>query len=184
MEFIKLCIDGKSVAVKKGITILQAAQSNGMEIPTHCHDDNLQPYGACRMCLVEITKNNKKRLVASCLYEVEEGLFVKTRTGEIDKIRKMIIELTWPILNQYAEEYGAQKDRFQNENPDCSLCGKCTRFCAESKIGDIVYSKGRGIHRDIDLTPNHDYDYNVYKQCMSYCAPGKLRNKLLSLWGE
>jgi bidirectional [NiFe] hydrogenase diaphorase subunit len=184
MELIKLFIDEKAIVVKKGTTILHAAQSSGIEIPTHCHDDQLRPYGGCRMCLVEITKNDKKKLVASCLYEVEEGLVVKTRTGEIDKIRKMIIELTWPILSQYAEEYGAQNDRFQNENPDCSLCGKCMRFCAESNQWDIVYIKGRGINRDIDLSPNHEYDYTVYKQCMAYCAAGRLRNKLLSLWGE
>ena len=184
MEPIKLNIDGKAIEVNKRTTLLQAAKSNGIEIPTHCYDDSLRPYGACRMCMVEITKNSKKRLVASCLYEVEEGLVVKTRTSQIDKIRKMIIELTWPNMSEYAEEYGARKDRFQNENIDCALCGKCTRFCEESGLADIVYFKGRGTERDVDLTPNTDYDYSIYKQCMALCSGGRLKNKLMNSWSE
>lgn len=184
MELLQLSIDGKTIAAKKGTTLLQAAQSHGIEIPTHCHDDRLRPYGGCRLCLVEITKNYKTRLVTSCLYEVEEGLSVKTRTGQIDKIRKMIIELTWPVMSHYAEEYGAQGDRFQNENDDCALCGKCSRYCEESQATDIVYFKGRGIHRDIALTPAADYDYAVYKECMSFCPGGRLMNKIAKLWGE
>jgi len=184
MELLRINIDGKTIAVQKGTTLLHAAKSNGINIPTHCYDDSLQPYGACRMCLVEIARGGKKRLVASCLYEVEEGLAVKTRTGEIDKIRKMIIELTWPVLSKYAEEYGAQEGRFKNENGDCTLCGKCLRFCAESKLSDVVYFRGRGIHRDIALTPGNDYDYSIYKKCMSFCAGGRLMNKLTDLWSE
>jgi bidirectional [NiFe] hydrogenase diaphorase subunit len=184
MALIKINIDGMDIEVEKGTTLLQAAKSNGIEIPTHCSDDNLRPYGACRMCLVEITRDGRQMLVASCLYEVAEGLAVKTRTGEIDKIRKMIIELTWPIMSDYAEEYGARKDRFENENCDCALCGKCVRFCAESNLGDIAYFKGRGIHRDIELTPNNDYDYAVYKRCMSFCHGGKLMGKIMNLWSE
>jgi NADH dehydrogenase/NADH:ubiquinone oxidoreductase subunit G len=182
MEFLKLLIDKKTVEVKKGTTILQAAKSNEIDIPTHCHDDNLRPYGACRMCMVEISKNNKKRLVAACLFECEEGLIVKTRTTEINKIRKMIIELTWPLMSEYAEEYGAQEGRFENANHDCALCGKCIRFCEDSKLWDIVYFKGRGINRDIDLILKHDYDYSVYKECLSYCPGGRLTNRIAKLW--
>lgn len=183
MELFKVNIDGKTVEAEKGTTILQAAKSNGIEIPTHCHDDNLRPYGACRLCMVEITKNSRTRLVASCLYEVEEGLVVQTRTRKIDKIRKMIIELTWPNMSQYADEYGAH-DRFKNDNSDCTLCGKCTRFCEQSETGEIVYFRGRGINRAIELTPNKDYDYAIYKRCMSFCPAGRLGSKLTKLWTE
>jgi bidirectional [NiFe] hydrogenase diaphorase subunit len=183
MALIKINIDGKVIEVEKGTTLLQAAKSNGIEIPTHCDDGILQPYGACRMCLVEIARDGRKRLVASCVYEAEEGLAVKTRTGEIDKIRKMIIELTWPVMSQYATDYGAQEDRFINENIDCALCGKCVRACAETDLGDIAYFKGRGIHRDIDLTPDKNYDWGIYKKCMSFCPGGRLMKKVMHLWG-
>jgi NADH dehydrogenase/NADH:ubiquinone oxidoreductase subunit G len=184
MEAITLDIDGRTVEAAGGTTLLEAARANGIEIPTHCHDENLRPYGGCRLCMVEITRGGRKRLVAACLYEVEQGLEVHTRSSRIDRIRRMIIELTWPNMREYAEEYGAEADRFGNENTDCALCGKCVRFCAESRLGDIVYFKGRGIQRDIDLTPGRDFDYDVYMQCMSFCPGGRLMNRIVKLWEE
>lgn len=182
MEMLKLNIDGKTIKVGKGTTILQAAKLNGIEIPTHCHDENLRPYGACRMCMVEISEKGRKKLVASCLYEAADGMSVRTRTAQIDKIRRMIIELTWPQMSRYAEEYGAQGNRFQIENSDCTLCGKCTRYCEDSNAVDIVYFNGRGIARTLELTPNRDYGYDVYRNCMSVCPCGRLMNKLVGLW--
>ena len=184
MENIKLEIDGRTMEAAQGTTLLQAAKSIGIEIPTHCSDDSLRPYGACRMCMVEITQKDRKRLVAACIYEVEEGLVVRTRTGEIDKIRKMIIELTWPNLSRYAGEYGAQEDRFENVNEDCTLCGKCERFCAEEGMEDIVYCNGRGVERTVDVILSGDYDYSVYKKWMSFCSCGKLKNRIMSYWSE
>ncbi len=184
MALLRLNIDGKSVEVDKGTTILAAARSNGIKIPTHCYDESLQPYGGCRLCMVEICRNDRKRLVASCVYEAEEGLVVRTRTPKIDSIRRMIIELTWPNLSHYAQEYGARANRFDNGNRDCTLCGKCVRFCAESGLADIVYFKGRGINRDVDLTPDRNYDYGAYQKCMSYCSAGRLRDKIMELWSK
>ena len=73
MEQITLEINGKSVQAAKGATILQAAKAAGIKIPTLCDDDRLEPYGACRMCMVEIVKHGRPRLVASCLFPVQEG---------------------------------------------------------------------------------------------------------------
>lgn len=182
MDSLKLIIDEKAIKARKGATLLQAAQANGIEIPTHCHDANLHPYGACRLCLVEITKGSRKRLVASCVYEVEEGLIVKTRTSQIDRVRRMIIELTWPHMSAYAQEYGAREGRFGTPHDDCSLCGKCVRFCEESGSVDMVYFKGRGAQRTLELTPNRDYDYETYKKCMSFCSCGRLKSKVVNLW--
>ena len=68
MEQVTLEINGKSVQAPKGATILQAAKAAGIQIPTLCNDDKLEPYGACRMCMVEIEKRGRTRLVASCLF--------------------------------------------------------------------------------------------------------------------
>lgn len=78
-------------------TILQAAKAAGIKIPTLCDDDRLEPYGACRMCMVEIVKHGRRRLVASCLFPVEEGLSAQTDSEKVTRIRKMIIELLWPV---------------------------------------------------------------------------------------
>ena len=127
-------IDGRAVEGAPGTTVLQAARSAGIEIPTLCDDDRLEPFGACRMCMVEIeTAGGRKRVVASCVYPIEEGLRVWTKTETVVKIRKMVIELLWPSWQTYAEEYGVTSSRFQTGIADCRQCGRCLRYCAEIK---------------------------------------------------
>ena len=91
MAKIKLEIDSKPVEADEGTTILQAARKIGIDIPTLCYDERMAPYGGCRLCTVEIGKNKRTRLVASCVYPVEEGLVVTTESERLTKIRKMII---------------------------------------------------------------------------------------------
>ena len=88
MKTIPLQIDGRQVQAREGATILETAGANDIHIPTLCHAEGLEPYGACRMCMVEISKNGRTRLVASCVYPVEEGLVVRTDYEEIRRIRK------------------------------------------------------------------------------------------------
>ncbi len=78
MNEVILTINGQSVMAVEGMTILQAALSAGIEIPTLCNMSRLTPAGACRLCTVEITKGGRSRLVVSCVYPVEEGLEVQT----------------------------------------------------------------------------------------------------------
>ena len=92
MSEIILQIDGKSVAARKGMTILEAAQSVGVAIPTLCHHEKLEPYGACRICTVEAEANGRTNLVAACLYPAEKDLVVRTKTDQVDKIRKILLE--------------------------------------------------------------------------------------------
>lgn len=87
---LTLNIDGKERKAKEGQTILEVARENGIDISTLCYHENLAPYGACRLCLVEIFKNGRSRLVTSCLYPVEEGLEVKTGSPRAMSNRKMI----------------------------------------------------------------------------------------------
>ena len=122
-KMITLTIDGKQVQVKEGATILEAAKQAGIEIPTLCHYEGLEPYGACRICSVEIEKKGRTRIVAACCYPVEEGLKVKTRTPKIDKIRKTILELAAITagedvageFNALASEYNADLSRFRSK---------------------------------------------------------------------
>ena len=90
---INLKINGLPVSVEKGTTILEAARYVGFPIPTLCHKDGLTPYGACRLCVVEIGKAPQTRLVSSCTYPVEEGLIVRTASERVVKARRIIIEL-------------------------------------------------------------------------------------------
>src|SRR5512139_2242311 len=117
MSDIRLQIDGREVQAKEGTTVLKAAQSAGIKIPTLCHHEKLESYGACRICTVEVEARGRTSLVAACLYPVEKNLVVRTRSEKVDKIRKMILELLLahapgaPELQDLAQAYGAREAR-------------------------------------------------------------------------
>lgn len=180
METIKLEIDGKKVETAKGSTILDAARKAGIEIPTLCHDDRLAPYGACRLCMVEIDKNGRKRLVASCAYQAEEGLVVKTATEKIIKIRRMILELLLAVastgpLETMAKKYGLEKSRFEGDMPKCLLCGLCVRYCAEVKKKNVTCFIGRGIDREVAFLSDLSHtECPLCRECLPLCPSGTL----------
>ncbi len=159
MSEILLLIDGKEVEAKEGMTILEAAQTTGISIPTLCHHEKLEPFGGCRICIVEVEVRGWARHVVSCVYPVEENLVVRTRSEKIDKIRKMILELLLAHapdcqeLHDLAQEYGADKDRFEKEASFCIHCGLCVRYCAEVKKKDAVGFVDRGIRKEISFIP-------------------------------
>jgi len=159
MSDILLQIDGKEVKAKEGMTILEAALSAGIVIPTLCHHKKLEPFGACRICIVELEVRGWTRLVVSCVYPVEKNLVVRTRSEKIDRIRKMILELLLAHapdsvhLQRLAEEYGADKDRFEKEASFCIHCGLCVRYCAEVKKMNAVGFVDRGIRKEIGFIP-------------------------------
>ncbi|MDA8212617.1 MAG: 2Fe-2S iron-sulfur cluster-binding protein [Clostridia bacterium] len=159
MSEIIVQIDGREVAAKEGMTVLEAAQKAGISIPTLCHHEKLEPYGGCRFCTVEAEVRGWTKLVASCLYPVEKDLIVRTRSEKIDRIRKMILELLLAHapdafdLQDLAQEYGADKDRFEKESSFCIHCGLCVRYCAEVKKKDAIGFVDRGTRREISFIP-------------------------------
>jgi len=159
MSEILLRIDGIEVKAKEGMTVLDAARSAGISIPTLCHHEKLEPYGACRLCLVELDMRGWTRLVVSCLYPVAKDLVVTTRSEKIDRIRKTILELLLAHapdafdLQELAQEYGADRDRFEKEASFCIHCGLCVRYCAEVKKKHAVGFVNRGASREISFIP-------------------------------
>ncbi|MEW6040998.1 MAG: 2Fe-2S iron-sulfur cluster-binding protein [Elusimicrobiota bacterium] len=177
-NIIKLKFDGKEITAKAGQTILEAAKSAGIRIPTLCHNDMLSPYGSCRICTVEVEKNGVTRLQASCAYPVEEGITVRTNTDRVLKGRKLMIEFLLArcpdakVLQDLAKEYGVEKVRFTPKNKDCILCGMCVRVCAERLgIGAIGFS-GRGVNRKVSI-PFEDEESDVCVGCgaCTYVCP-------------
>ncbi len=159
MNGILLQVDGKEVEAREGMTVLEAAQNAGILIPTLCHHEKLEPFGGCRICIVEVEVRGWTRRVVSCVYPVEENLVVRTRSEKIDKIRKMILELLLahapdsPELQELAQEYGADKDRFEKEASFCIHCGLCVRYCDEIKKKNAVGFVDRGIRKEISFIP-------------------------------
>jgi NADH dehydrogenase/NADH:ubiquinone oxidoreductase subunit G len=175
-------MDGKEVGAREGMTVLEAARSAGISIPTLCHHEGLEPFGGCRMCVVEAEVNGAKRLVASCAHPVEKDLVVGTRSEKVDRIRKTILELLLahapdsPQLQELAREYGADRDRFEKDASFCINCGLCVRYCSEVKKKNAVGFVDRGIRKEISFVPETaSRECNACKECFPLCPTSYLQ---------
>jgi bidirectional [NiFe] hydrogenase diaphorase subunit len=154
-EMVTLTIDGLKIHASAGTTILEAATDANIYIPHLCSNEELSPYGACRLCVVEIIQGERARLVASCIFEVTDGLEVKTNTERVLNVRRLVIELLLsrnnkhPALRKIADELGVKETRFPVEQKGCILCGQCVRTCREVVGVSAIGFSGRGITRKI-----------------------------------
>jgi bidirectional [NiFe] hydrogenase diaphorase subunit len=160
MSVKTLKIDGLDLAIESGSTILQAAQSAGIEIPTLCYLKGVSAVGACRLCMVEIVGASK--LFAACVTQVEEGMEVIAHNPKLNDYRRMVVELLFTEgnhicafcvandnceLQDAAVAVGMEHSRFPYRSPDrhidmshplfaidhnhCILCTRCVRVCDE-----------------------------------------------------
>jgi bidirectional [NiFe] hydrogenase diaphorase subunit len=182
MSEIILKIDGKEVRAKEGMTLLEAARSAGISIPTLCYHEKLEPYGGCRLCSVEVESRGWTKLVVACVYPVEKNLVVRTRSEKVDRIRKMILELLLAHapdafdLQDLAQEYGADKGRFEKEASFCIHCGLCVRYCAEVKKKNAIGFVDRGIRKEINFIPEiASKECWKCKECFPLCPTEALQ---------
>ena len=179
---IGLMINGLEVQVEKGSTLLEAARFLGFPIPTLCHMDGLSPYGACRLCLVEIGEGKRAKLVSSCTYLAEPGLKVRTASARVVKARKMVIELLLAscpqskVIQDLASAHGVRRQRFKQEHDDCIMCGLCVRMCSEQMMAKAIGFRGRGEARSIG-TPfdARSEECRLCGGCMYVCPACQLR---------
>ncbi|MBN2576529.1 MAG: (2Fe-2S)-binding protein [Deltaproteobacteria bacterium] len=129
-------IDGREAKAEHRAPLLGAIRSLGIHVPTLCHLDGLEPYGVCRMCVVEVKRGKRTRLVTSCNFPSEEGLEVFTDTERVRQHRKIMAELLLarcpnvPYVQELARSVGVEKSRFRMvEASDCVMCGLCVRVC-------------------------------------------------------
>jgi bidirectional [NiFe] hydrogenase diaphorase subunit len=179
---ISMKMNGADVSVEKGTTLLEAAQFYGFPIPTLCHLEGLSPYGACRLCVVEIGEGAKARLVTSCTYPAEEGLLVRTASSRVVRARKMIIELLLASCSQskqvqdLASAYGVNRQRFRQEHEECILCGRCARVCKEQMMAGAIGFNGRGEKRALGTPFNKKSDVcRLCGACLYVCPACELR---------
>ena len=186
-NMVSLTIDGTVITIEKGKTILDAADSLNIEIPTLCYHKALSPYGACRLCVVEIQKNGKKKIQASCVYQVEEGIEVKTQTPELQNIRETMIKLMMARaprsekVKEIARKLGVERTEFISKDEDCILCGLCIRMCSERMGQSAIGFKLRGDKREV--SPPFDVESPrciVCGACFSVCPTASERLKKLS----
>jgi len=179
---VDLAINGVPVSVEKGTTLLEAAQFLGFPVPTLCHMDGLSPYGACRLCVVEIGEGLRAKLVSSCTYPAEEGLKVRTASERVLRARKMILELLLAscpqskTIQDLASAHGVRQQRFKQEMEDCILCGRCVRMCEEQMMAKAIGFRYRGEKRSIG-TPFDikSEECRLCGACMYVCPACQLR---------
>jgi NADH dehydrogenase/NADH:ubiquinone oxidoreductase subunit G len=179
---ITLTINGLPVSVEEGSTLLEAAQFIGFPIPTLCHMEGLTPYGACRLCVVEIGEGPAAKLVTSCTYPAEPGLKVRTASSRVVRARKMILELLLAscpqskTIQDLASAHNVRQQRFRQEQEKCILCGRCVRMCREQMMAGAIGFRYRGEKRSIG-TP-FDVKSDVCRLCggcMYVCPACELR---------
>lgn len=156
---IKLKINGKPVEVEEGTTILHAAEKLDIKIPTLCYHRLLEPYAACRICMVEL-KGEAGQLVTSCNTKVRQGMDVDTASERVLRARRLNIEMLMARapaakkVQEIALEMGIEKTRFEIEDPEekCILCGLCVRTCEQVVGANAISFAERGEERKV-FTP-------------------------------
>ncbi len=156
MERVRFFIDGREVEGNRGETVLQVARRYDIFIPALCYYEGIKPYSACRLCLVQVKKGKRTRLVTACDYPVSEGIEVTTSNEVIDKCRKVVLQLlmarcpSLPKLRELAGVLGVEEQpRFTKANDDCILCGLCVRACEQMVGVSAIGFEGRGFTRRV-----------------------------------
>ena len=202
----KININGKEIEFESGMTILQACELAGAEIPRFCYHERLSIAGNCRMCLVEMDKSRKP--IASCAMPAAEGMNIKTNTEMVEKARKGVMEfllanhpLDCPVCDQGGEcdlqdqslYYGVDKSRFsenkryvsekymgpliKTQMTRCIHCTRCVRFATEIAGVPEIGAIGRGEDMEITTYLEKSMESELSGNVIDLCPVGALTSK-------
>ena len=203
---IKLKVNDLDLEVEEGLTVLQACEKAGAEIPRFCYHEKLSIAGNCRMCLVEIEKSPKP--VASCAMPIAEGMNIKTNTEKVEKARKGVMEfllanhpLDCPVCDQGGEcdlqdqsmFYGIDKSRYKENKREvsdkymgpliktqmtrCIHCTRCIRFATEIAGVPELGAIGRGENMEITTYLEKSMESELSANVIDLCPVGALTSK-------
>jgi NADH dehydrogenase/NADH:ubiquinone oxidoreductase subunit G len=179
----EITLDGNRIEVGQDTTILEAARSLEIAIPTLCYHPAVEPGGNCRLCTVEVIRGGRSRLVTACNYPIQEdGLEVKTQSERTLRARKLVVELLLArspnveVLKEQAELLGIDSSRFAVEDTDeCILCGLCTRVCSELIGARAIGFVGRGVDREVETAFRRETeDCTGCGACAIVCPTGAI----------
>jgi NADH dehydrogenase/NADH:ubiquinone oxidoreductase subunit G len=202
---VSLTINGRTVRVPAGTTLLQAARGAGIDIPTLCYHHNLTANAVCRLCVVEVV--GARTLQPSCVVPVAQDMVVNTETERVNAARRIILELLAstvelheaPEVLAYIERYGAKVDRFaggrrreialKDDNPfyirdysQCVMCWRCIQVCAEDVQHAFALTwGGRGIGSHVTTAfeqPMPGSTCVFCGNCVGVCPTGALKGRV------
>jgi len=202
---VEFTLDGMTVAAPEGELLVHAAARHGVFIPTLCHDDKLDPYGGCRMCVVGV--EGSPRPLPACALRVREGLVVSTNS-DVPQFRRTLTEMLLAEhlnpdpggrpneLLDMAQEFGAEapfilpdakrepyddRNKLMGYDPDaCILCARCVRYTQEVMQCSALSLEGRG--PDARIVPTHGFSWldtecELCGGCLSSCPTGAIYEK-------
>jgi NADH dehydrogenase/NADH:ubiquinone oxidoreductase subunit G len=201
---ITLTIDGESVTVPEGTTLLEAAGQCGADVPTICYHEHCTSYGLCRLCVVEV--EGQRVLAASCVAKVQADMTVNTASARVIRSRRTILEMLnsavdlseAPEIKDQLDIYNGDKDRFSegwqreceiiDDNPmfvrdysQCILCWRCVQVCADdAQYTFAINFSGRGHETSISTFYNQELTLSACVfcgQCVGVCPTGALKPK-------
>lgn len=203
-KMIQLTIDGETIRVPEGATILEAARQLGIDIPIICYHEACTSNGLCRMCVVEV--EGTRLLAASCVAKAGADMVVHTRSERVERSRRTLLEMLAsavalsdaPEIQSMLEEYTADAGRFAggktrqqpvlDDNPmyirdyaKCVLCWRCVQVCAEdAQYTYAINFTGRGFDTNIGTY----FDKGMLEttcvfcgQCVGVCPTGALKSR-------
>jgi len=204
---ITVNINGKEIKLEKAVTVLEAARSGGIKIPTLCYHEQLEKYGGCRLCLVEVEK--MPRLQTACTLMVTDGMVVRTETEAIADVRRGVLEfllINHPLdcpycdkageceLQDLVEKYGPARSRFKEtkrkvpESLDdpvlvrnmerCIVCTRCVRMCEGVQGASAIAVISRGGHSHVEPFSGGRFDCEYCGNCVSVCPVGAIMSRL------
>jgi len=183
-----LTINNTSVEVAEGTKLLQAIEKAGVKVPTLCHHKALTPYGACRLCIVEVQAPGRPASVqASCSYPALDGLSVLTHSERVMQARRIVAELLLArspdaeVIRRMAAELGVRDTRVKKKNDDCIYCGLCVRMCQERMGRAAIGFSGRGPRKKLEAPfGKHNPVCWTCGACNFICPTGKQVSSLTS----
>jgi NADH dehydrogenase/NADH:ubiquinone oxidoreductase subunit G len=202
VQDVSLIIDGQPAKADAGTTILKAAESIGISIPTICYHDACTANALCRLCVVEV--EGWRVLAPSCVAQVSEGMVVHTRSSRVERSRRTILEMLDsavdlsddPAIQGHIQDYAADRERFAggeqrdvpliDDNPmfirdyaKCVLCWRCVQVCADdAQYTHAINFTGRGFDTQIGTFYNLPMPATTCVfcgQCVGVCPSGALK---------
>jgi NADH dehydrogenase/NADH:ubiquinone oxidoreductase subunit G len=190
---IRFTINGQPVEAEPGWTVLDTARQYGIEIPTLCYHESVEPSGACRLCVVEAKKDQWSKVVISCMYPPWDGVEIMTDSPRVLNVRRWVLEMLLaecpasPEIQTLADQYGVGGTRFEVKDPEelCMLCGLCVRVCREVVGVEAISFASRGTSKKIS-TPYMEPNPACIAcgSCLAVCPTGAMKVRFDRVRGD